>query len=473
MLIEQAWAALVGEVSGGDTRPARVSPAGPNIEIAGQQVPNLVCAYPLQDLALACVSVALLAASSLEEQRGRGPARPVRVDRAHVAAAFRSERLFVGSDRSLLGTLSRFWRVADGWVRTQANAPWHAAALLRAVGVQPESDDSAVLIRAVEDALAGMSGEQAQERIFAAGGIAGAMRSVASWRDHPQGQAVAREPLIGHEVLDGARPRPHEAADLPARGLRVLDLTRVIAGPNCTKYLGALGADVLRLDPPQYPDGGMTVGTFSDALLGKRSAFLGLDTDHGLALLHGLLDDADVVVCGYRPGALSRFGLGPEDLARRHPGLVVVYLSAWGHSGPWAERRGFDSVVQSPTGISTGLSAGRDKPVVAPCAFLDYGTGYLAAAAALDGVRRQMESGGTHIRRVSLARTAAWLTSSVDLVTTAPVAEAEDASPWMIDLTWGGKPVKVVTPVGQLGDSSLSWPEPDGAYGEARPEWKR
>src|SRR5262249_84691 len=145
----------------------------------------------------------------------------------------------------------------------------------------------------------------------------------------PQGRALAREPLIGHQVIGDAPPRRRPARSLPASGMRVLDLTRVIAGPVCTRFLAALGADVLRVDPPHHRD--MQAGVGADTLLGKRSALLDLGDPAGRAALDGLLAGADVVVCGYRPGALDRFGLSPSTLAEHHPGVVVVYLDAWGH----------------------------------------------------------------------------------------------------------------------------------------------
>ncbi len=255
------------------------------------------------------------------------------------------------------------------------------------------------------------------------------------------------------------------------RGVRVLDLTRVIAGPVCTRFLGALGAEVLRLDPPDRPD--MAAQAVTDTLLGKRSALLDLGTPSGAATLQRLLDQADLVVCGYRPGALDRVGLGEADLTDRHPGIVVVYLDAWGHSGPWAGRRGFDSVVQAPTGIAMGESPSGEEPGALPCQLLDHGTGYLAAAAALDGLRRQSAQGGTHVRRLSLARTALWLSSpgrQPEHGAGAPAA-ARERPPWLVDLDSAGGPVTAVNPPGHLGDRALQWPLPLTGYGGTRPRW--
>jgi crotonobetainyl-CoA:carnitine CoA-transferase CaiB-like acyl-CoA transferase len=403
------------------------------------------------------------AASVLHQQRG-GSFGALHLDRGHVAAAVRSERYFRRAGRSAgagFASLSRFWRTADGWVRTHANYPWHRAALLSTLGT-PED------VSAVAAAMAERRAEEVEEAVFSAGGVAGAVRSLEGWATHPQGVAVASEPLIGHRMTGDVAPRLRGPGDLPASGVRVLDMTRVIAGPVCTRYLAALGATVLRLDPPGHLD--MRAGEVADTLLGKRSALLDLGSRDADATLHRVLGQADVVVCGYRPGALDRFGLSEDDLAEHHPGIVVVYLAAWGHSGPWVTRPGFDSIVQGPTGIALEEQLAGDEPGVLPCQLLDHGTGYLAAAAALDGVRRQAEHGGTHIRRVSLARTARWLTST-------PRRPAEEAatddvsSPWLVELDSARGPVTAVSPPGKFGPEVLRWPSPYPVAGDDPPSW--
>lgn len=173
----------------------------------------------------------------------------------------------------------------------------------------------------------------------------------------------------------------------------MLDLTRVIAGPVATRYLAALGADVLRVDPPHRPE--LPLHSY-DGLLGKRSTALDARTSDGLRQLHELLANSDVLVHGYRPSTLAAFGIDADALARRHPGLVAVSLSAWGSTGPWGNRRGFDSIVQAACGIAMVESPDGARPGVLPCQLLDHGTGYLAAAAALEGVRRQSRAGGSH-----------------------------------------------------------------------------
>ena len=456
-LIAQAWTEL-----GADDVP----PVPDRVEIGGSRG-HLPSRYAVEDTAVACVAAALMAATVLHRERGGVPTQ-VSVDRAHVAAAVRSERFFRRRDRPAqagFAPLSRFWRTSDGWVRTHANYPWHRDALVSALGA---SDDAGSVTAAIAD----LSATQVEERVFTAGGVAAAVRSLETWRTHPQGHAVAREPLIGHRVVGRAAPRIRAAGELPASGVRVLDLTRVIAGPVCSRYLGALGADVLRLDPPHRPD--MAAGAVADTLLAKRSALLDLAIPGGRNRLHELLDGADAVVCGYRPGALERFGLGEDDLAERHPGLVVVYLSAWGHSGPWVQRRGFDSVVQAPTGIALGESLNGDEPGALPCQLLDHGTGYLAAAAVLDSLCRQHHHGGTHIRRLSLARTAWWLTATGTVTEPAhrPRRPEEGPKPWLDNLDSAEGTMTAVMPPGRFDHQRLRWPLAPTGYGSHPPAWR-
>lgn len=331
-LLDEAWTAITD----GEDPPVEPSP----VEIIGTRG-HLVSHFAAEDIAVSCVVAALRAACALD----RGGRRSlITIDRAHVAAACRSERYFaVDGQPSGLGfaPLSRFWRAADGWVRTHANYPWHREALLGVLGSPPDADG-------VASTIASLRAEDVETLVFATGGIAAAVRTFDSWQQHPQGRALAAEPLVAHDVLGSAPARVGRSA------FRVLDLTRVIAGPVCTRFLAALGADVLRVDPPHRPD--MAPGALADTLLGKRSCVVDFRRPEGLDRLHALLDGTDVLVCGYRPGALEAFGLSPQAVADRHPGVVVVYIDAWGHHGPWSGRRGFDSIVQAPTGIAAGES---------------------------------------------------------------------------------------------------------------------
>jgi hypothetical protein len=420
----------------------------------------------VEEVGGACVSTALAAASQLHQARAGAPLS-IGVDLSSLHAALISERLFeVEGGGTMIGFApqSRFWPARDGWVRTHANFAWHHAALRRALGAE---DDGLVA------AIAALPAREVEAKVFAAGGVAAAVRSREEWLAHPQGEAVAAEPLIGHHRLGDAEPRcGTDGPPLPAAGIRVLDLTRVIAGPVASRYLGALGADVLRLDPPALPD--LVPGEPADTTLGKRSAFLDLGSVVGAGRLEELLADADVVLLGYRPGSLARFGLAPEDLAGRHPGIVVVELSAWGHSGPWADRRGFDSIVQAASGIALEEESG-GEPGALPCQLLDHGTGYLAAAAALGALAEQATEGGSHLRRLSLARTAQWLLSE-------PRTEARAVEPGSppqpqpqpapVPTAPGDPEIVAAPPPGSLRGAPLRWLEPPARYGADAPAWR-
>jgi len=459
-LLAQAWAALTGDADGPPDE----------LEVTGDPG-GLPSCLPVEDTAIACAGAALLAVLARggdppePPAHGRAvrPSVPPRLDRGHVAAAFRSEAyLRLNGDHAGPGfaPLSRFWRAADGWVRTHANYPWHREALLRAVGTTGEPD-------AVAAAIAGLGAREVETLVTGAGGVAAAVRSEDTWRAEPPGLAVAAAGLVEGAEIGGAPPRRRSARPLPASGLRVLDLTRVIAGPVATRYLGALGADVLRLDPPHRPE---IPAQAYDSLLGKRSAVLDLRTAEGNARLHELLSGADVLVHGYRPHSLDRFGLAPEALAERHPGLVVVSLSAWGKSGPWGGRRGFDSIVQAACGIAVAESPDGERPGALPCQLLDHGTGYLCAAAVLCALAAQSARGGTLFRELSLARTGHWLLSQ-PRAGTATAGESGGEAPWLTTLVSADGPVTAVLPLGQLGGHGFSWGGTLRPYGGDAPAW--
>jgi crotonobetainyl-CoA:carnitine CoA-transferase CaiB-like acyl-CoA transferase len=248
---------------------------------------------------------------------------------------------------------------------------------------------------------------------------------------------VARLPLLALDRVADGRPR-----EVALDGLRVLDLTRVIAGPVATRTLASHGADVLRLDSPRLPE---DPGGLQETGPGKRHAVVDLASRSGRATAEELLAGADVVVQGYRPGALDAFGLDPAGLVQRHPHLTVVRLRAWGAGGPWEQRRGFDSLVQAACGIADVLATA-EGPGALPAQALDHGTGHLAAAAVLRALTRRHAEGGVWAAELSLAQTARWLLG-------APAADAEppaepDVARYLVDLPSPGGPLTVVAPPG-------------------------
>jgi crotonobetainyl-CoA:carnitine CoA-transferase CaiB-like acyl-CoA transferase len=365
--------------------------------------------YRVAELATTCVTKATTAAHELWRSRGGAP-EPFTVDAGHAAEAFRSERhtrVDGETQKALWAALSGDYRTADGWVRLHANYPHHAAVVRRLFGEKPD--------------LTGRSAVAVEEMVLAAGGAAAAMRTREDWLTNGPGAAIREEPLVAMEKLDDTPDRSFSPADTPLAGVRVLDLTHVIAGPVCGRVLAAHGADVLHLTPPGRP---VLLPLVRDTDFGKRQATVDLGDE-----LRGLVADADVFVQSYRPGSLARKGFGLEDLAALRPGIVVVSLSAYGHTGPWRERRGFDSLVQMASGIAA--HAGMDKPRALPAQALDHGTGWLAAYGVLTALHRRAIEGGSWHVKLSLARTGEWL-HDLGRQPEAPVSEV-DLTPWLAE----------------------------------------
>lgn len=424
----------------------------------------LAARLPVADMAAGAVAASLLAASALLAQRNAEPVGTVWLDTDHVAAAFRSERHARVDGRPVgasFAPLSRFWTARDGWIRTHANYAWHEARLLSVLGCGADVD-------AVARAIEGWRAADLEEAIFAANGCAGMVRDVDEWTSSRQGRAVGALPLLTLERVGNGEPRVLPPSDDAAGGVRVLDLTRVVAGPVGTRTLAAHGADVLRVDSPRLPE---LDQQWIDSNPGKRSTLLDFATDDGARTLRRLLTGADVVVVGYRPGSLARFGLSPDALASVHPGVVLVTLSAWGEGTSWATRRGFDSLVQSVSGIAR-VEADGDDPGVLPAQALDHATGYLIAAAAMAALSLQARDGGTWHARFSLAQTAAWLLRAPPRERALPPSSRSDPSPFMVDLHRGDDVVSLVSPPGMLGGRALAWPSAPPARGADEQEWR-
>ncbi|WP_175987478.1 CoA transferase [Microbacterium tenebrionis] len=358
--------------------------------------------------------------------RAAGLDRTSTLDADRIALAYRSDRVFRidGTMPEVWSPYSGFWRSADGWMRTHGNYPHHARALLCGLGLP---DDAGA--PDVGSIIAGAAGSDSVGRITAAGGLA-----VVVGAEDPAIDAELRaRPLVeisrtGDDEAPPAAARPSDH-DAPLRGIRVLDLTRVIAGPVCTRTLALLGADVLRIDPPHLPE---PVWQHLDTGHGKRSAIL----DARSPGLQTLLAGADVVVLGYRPAAIERLGLSPDALTERHPGLIVAQLSAWGAEHP--DRAGFDSLVQAESGIAMVESPDGETPGVLPAQALDHSAGYLLAAGVIDAVRRRRDEGGGWHVSTSLRRVAAELLGMPRRSQPAPAAEI-DPAPHTQEFTVGGR----------------------------------
>jgi hypothetical protein len=311
---------------------------------------------------------------------------------------------------------------------------------------------------------------------YAAGGVVSMMRSREEWLASPHGKALAEQPVITIEKIGEAAPKPWPglgpAGERPLAGLLVLDLSRVIAGPVAGRTLAVHGADVMLISSPNLPAiPWLTIDTGR----GKLTSFADLRTEQGQGALRELLAQADIFSQGYRPRSIAALGFSPEDAARISPGIVYVSLSAYGHAGPWAERRGFDSLVQTSTGFNhaEGQAAGVDGPKELPAQMLDHGSGYLMAFGAMMARARQSREGGSWHVRVSLARTGYWLW---DLGRLADGLAAEQFSNneiqgFMEDLPSGFGPLRAVRHSAVLSKTPAFWERPAMPLGSHQPQW--
>ncbi len=488
-MVGEAWCALGGaDSAGADGCAGPVTFDGPAV--------TLPSPLPVTALAVATVAAAARAASELAALRRGIPRGPVaHIDSRAVAVAFHSERHLRrdGAGFGSFDPLSRFFRTADGWLRTHGNYPHHRRRLLTALGlgdlVDVDGTAAEAALAAVIRVLAASRAGDAEDAITGAGGVAAAVRTPDTWLAHPQGATVATLPLIGVRQADAGVPttvpghwaRAVTGGGPPAAGIRVLDLTRVIAGPIGTRTLSLLGADVLRVDSPRLPE---IAEQHLDTGPGKRSTLLDLDAQADRKAFDALLAEADVVVTGYRMDGLAARGLAPDALLERRPDLVVATLSAWGAHGPWAGRRGFDSLVQAGTGIAVRCPPGADgTPGTLPAQALDHGTGYLLAAAVLRGLATRMANGVGGVYELSLARTAAWLlgtdraggNSEADrpdaVVPSSPARELPDPSPWLAEVdTPAGRLTYALPPV-ILDGTPRTWTRLAEPFGASAPAW--
>ncbi|GAB2985438.1 CoA transferase [Nocardioides montaniterrae] len=367
-----------------------------------------------------------------------------------VAGSFAAAEHLVVDGRPAAGwaPLSGFVQAADGWVRLHANYPHHAAALRAALGV---SD------RAALDQVAGSwTAAEIEASVLAAGGIATVVRTSAEWQRHPHHLATRALPWLSTE--EGGERTPVRSRPSPLAGVRVLDLTRVIAGPTCSQLLACLGADVLRIDPPARPE---LLDQFLSNGMGKRSVELDLGT-HLDVVRRDLLPRADVVLLGYRPGSLTRFGLDPVTLWADHPSLVVGSLSAWGETGPWGSRPGFDSIVQAATGIADLHRTDDGRPGALAVQALDHATGYRLAAAVIDLLARG-SAGTVRASLLGAARTLLDLPRPAAGVATALAVET-------VRVASAYGPLDAVAPPLEVDGHSLA--APVERYGSTEPRWR-
>ena len=454
------------EVLGGIWRQAGLPPDALSFARLSGAEPVLPSSFAVGTAAQSTIAAAALAACELGHLRGTAR-QQVGVDMQHAALDCCGWFSLDGRVPELWDTFSGLYRCADGWVRIHANFAHHREGALRLMKLDP-----ATCTRAdAEAAMAAWRAQDFEDAAAAQGLVATALRRFDEWDATPQGKAVAAQPLFTIERIGDAPPRalpPLREDQRPLTGVRVLDLTRILAGPVGGRALAAYGADVMLVNSPHLPN----IESIADTSRGKLSAHVDLRTDDGRAALRQLAADAHVFVQGYRPGGVASLGFGPAELARLRPGIVCVSLTAYGTQGPWAGRRGFDSLVQTAMGFNhaEGEAAGDGKPRPLPMQILDEATGYLIAFGAAAALWRQQQEGGSWHVQVSLAQTGQWLRSLGRLPGGLSIARP-DLQPYVETSDSGFGKLAALRHGAQLSRTPAAWPRASMPPGSHPPVW--
>jgi len=432
----------------------------PAFETTGEGA--LPSCYGVTDLAVAAYgAVGQAMAGLLEAQGHEAPA--VTVNRVLASRWYGQSIHPIGwALPPLWDSVAGLYRCKTGWIRLHTNLPHHRQAALLVLNAAPKRE-------AVAQAALSWRAEELEAAIARAGGVAAMMRTAKEWAAHPQGQAVAQEPLISWLSPRTAAPKSWDATQArPLRGLKVLDLTRVLAGPIATRTLAGFGAQVLRIDPPDWEE----PNVIPDVTLGKRCARLDLRQPEARTHFEALLAEADILIHGYRNGALAGLGYGLAARQALKPDLIEVSLNAYGWTGPWAKRRGFDSLVQMACGIAeAGMRLAETRtPTPLPVQALDHATGYLMAAAALRLLTKATQ-GKAQNARLSLARMAALLMQNAQpergSLSLAP--DNADFNPAIEPTPWGH--ARRLKPALHIAGTPMQWDTPAAALGSSAARW--
>lgn len=421
-------------------------------------------------LASAVIGAQALAAAEFWRLRGGGR-QSVAVDQRHALAIFRSERYLLIDGKPPAdpwSPIAGYYQAGDGrWIQLHTNFPHHRDGVLQVLQC---ADNRA----AVAAAIAGWQAAELDARLAQEGMCAALIRSPEEWLAHPQATAIAGLPLFELERIADSAPEMPRPGQRPLSGIHVLDLSRVIAAPVAARTLAQHGAEVLAIGAAHLPNIPTLV---IDNGRGKRAAQLDLRSEAGRQRLRQLIRGADVFLHAYRPGALAAHGFSSDALQALRPGLVEVRLSAYSHAGPWAERRGFDSLVQSATGIAweEGQAAGSAQPGKLPCQALDHATGYLAAFCAMAALQRRATEGGGWRVRVSLAQTGRWLQSMprlADGLQHADLSQAE-VDQWRQTIISSYGELSAIAPAEQMSETPPHFDLPPSALNAYEARWQQ
>lgn len=365
-------------------------------------------------------------------------------------------------------TTTQPWPTRDGrWLLPHLNLPSLTPKVLDVLQCEHS-------VEGVSSSVRQRNGEELEQAIADAGACGGLIRTAAEWLAHPQGQYLSALPVIEiRKVREGA-PRPMVSGSRPLEGVRTLDLTRILAGPIAGRTLAEHGADVLMVTAPHLPQVAEHV---RDTSHGKRSCFLDFGVAEQAEIFRDLVSTADVVIDGYRPGALTRKGFGRDQLFDLCPGLIHLSVSCFGSGGPFKDRAGWEQIAQAVTGIchthGEAIGAGQPKLVFAP--MCDYLTGYMGAIGVMLALARRAKEGGSYEVNVSLCQSAMFIQRRglIEAFNVAPdsLDPSEVEKLYVKTETSNHGSMLTLGPVLKMSETAPRWARPAPDFGKDAPVW--
>lgn len=397
-----------------------------------------------------------------------GRRQAMRVDVAHAAASLRSYTLLevdgqAGAPPPRAGAnVTAIWPCAGGRFIHLHGSFTHGPGILAELGLGEDAGPAEIAA-----ATSHRDAFELEDALAAKGLCAAVCRTHTEWLAHPQGRILATHPAVQVERIGDAPPEAPGEAERPLSGIRVLDLTRVLAGPTVARTLAEHGADVLHIASPRLP----TIERFEmDTGHGKRQAFLDLDAAADAETLRELVRGADVFSQGFQWGSLERRGFGPADVARLRPGIVYVTENAFGFGGPWDARPGWEQLAQATTGVCVA-QGGAEAPQLAPAAMNDYTTGYFGALGAMEALRRRATEGGSWLVRVSLALTSMWYYALGRELDAGAASGIGDPARWMLERETAYGRMRFLRPPLRMELTDPHWDLPAAPIGSGSPTW--
>ncbi|MEE2934225.1 MAG: CoA transferase [Pseudomonadota bacterium] len=453
------------------------NPEDGEVTITGED-PVFTSRFKLGEATASILSGVGVAVTDIHELK-TGRRQKINIDVKHAAATCRSslylrqpningefEPISASPSMAHMRSITQPWQCKDGrWYLPHFNLP-HLHDRVISV-LQCESNANAVA-----KAVSRWDSHELEEAVATARACGSIVRSNSEWLRHPHGAMLSLKPLVEIEKIGETDPIPFPKGKRPLDGIRVLDLTRILAGPIAARTLAENGANVLMVTAehlPQVPEHVM------DTSHGKRSCFLNLNKEKELETLKKLSMQADVFSQGYRPGIMEKHGLSPEQLASERPGIIYLSISCYGHGGPFSDRGGWEQIAQSATGIclDNGVNVGDGRPKLLPASACDYTTGYNGAYGVLLALARRAREGGSYHVRVSLCRSGMFIYQQGHVEPTKPDMDlsTQELDEIMLESDCAFGKIKHLGPVLTMSETRPFWDKPSPKLGSNRADW--